>query len=96
VYCSSKGGVQALTKVMALELGPKGIRVNSVNPTVVETNLSRPLWENEAIANHLKSRTPLGRFAETKEIADAVAFLLSDEASMIHGIPLPVDGGYLA
>ena len=81
---------------MAVELGSLGIRVNTVNPTVVKTELSRFLWDSE-LSKAIGGRTPYqGRFAEKDEVADAVAFLLSQQSSMINGIALPVDGGYLA
>lgn len=81
---------------MAVELGRNGIRVNSVNPTAVQTELSKFIWQSEKISASLHQRTPLGRFATTREVANAVAFLLSDDAAMVNGIPLPVDGGYMA
>lgn len=97
VYCGSKAAVDMLTKVMALELGPHNIRVNSVNPTVTNTAMGAAVWEQEpGKAAAMKAKIPLGRFAETREISDAVLFLLSDMASMVTGVILPIDGGYTA
>ncbi|XP_043483853.1 L-xylulose reductase [Leptopilina heterotoma] len=96
VYCASKGALQMLTRNMALELGPHKIRVNSVNPTVVLTEMGRLGWSNPEKAQEMLHKIPLGRFAEVDEVVDAVVFLLSDFSSMINGIALPVDGGFLS
>ncbi|MFE4836306.1 SDR family NAD(P)-dependent oxidoreductase [Arthrobacter sp. NPDC056691] len=93
-YGSSKAGLIHLTKILALEWAAAGIRVNAVAPTFVRTELtastlSRPDWAAE-----LLSRIPIGRFGEPEDIAGAVAFLLSDAASMITGHTLAIDGGY--
>lgn len=96
VYCSSKGAVDMLTKTMALELGPFNIRVNAVNPTVVLTEMGKLGWSDKDKASSMLSKIPLGRFAETNEVVDAIVYLLSDRSSMINGITLPVDGGFLA
>lgn len=85
-----------LSQVMALELGPHNIRVNSVNPTVVMTDMGRLGWSDPEKAKDMLSKIPLGRFAEVEEVVDAVLFLLSDKASMCNGVYLPVDGGFLA
>ncbi|XP_016532013.1 L-xylulose reductase, partial [Poecilia formosa] len=96
VYCSTKGALDMLTKVMALELGPHQIRVNSVNPTVVMTKMGRLGWSDPEKAQTMKSRIPLGRFAEEEDVVNSILFLLSEKSSMINGVALPVDGGYLA
>lgn len=95
-YCASKAAMDALTRVMAVELGPHGIRVNSVNPVVTRTPMAERAWADPDKAARMRARIPLGRFAESEEVAHAIAFLLSDEASMIHGICLDVDGGFRA
>lgn len=95
-YCASKGALDQLTRVMALELGPHQIRVNAVNPTVTLTSMGALAWGDPAKGDLMKAKIPLGRFAFPRDVAHAVAYLLSDQADMIHGVMLPVDGGFLA
>jgi NAD(P)-dependent dehydrogenase (short-subunit alcohol dehydrogenase family) len=98
-YCSSKAGVKMLTQVLALELAPHHIRINAVGPGLVETEaLLRTLNNEKAIAEHNEkvSFAPLNRTAELSEIAAAVHFMASKEASYITGQNLLVDGGYSA
>lgn len=95
-YSLTKAGVDHLTKTMALELGPHGIRTNCVNPTVVLTTLGKEAWKNPDKARPMKESIPLGRFAEPEEIADTILYLLSDRASMVNGLAIPIDGGFLA
>ncbi|XP_076447030.1 L-xylulose reductase-like [Babylonia areolata] len=92
-YCSSKAAVDSLTKVMALELGPMKIRVNSVNPTVVMTDMGRKHWGDPKKSGPVLARIPLGKFVEIEDVTNAVLFLLSDKAAMINGTTLTVDGG---
>jgi L-xylulose reductase len=92
-YCASKAALDALTRVMALELGPHGIRVNSVHPAVTMTAMGKLAWSDPAKADLVKARIPMGRFLEPEDVAEAVLFLLSDAAAMINGVSLPVDGG---
>lgn len=96
VYCSTKGALDMMAKVMALELGPKGIRVNNVSPTVVMTENGREAWSDPVKKNTMLSRIPQGRFAEVEDVVNAVVYLLSDESDMVNGHMLPVDGGFLA
>lgn len=93
-YASSKAAVDSITRVSALELGRHGIRVNSVNPTVVMTPMSAWYWGRPEIEGPFLEAMPLGRWATEAEIAAPIVFLLSDGASMISGITLPIDGGY--
>src|SRR6056297_714818 len=95
-YCASKFGMQGLTQAMAVELGPHNVRVNAVGPTVVLTPLGIEAWGDPAKADPMKARIPLGRFATVEEVSNAVLFLASDAASMIHGQILLVDGGFTA
>ena len=95
-YCASKAALDAMTRVMAVELGGHGIRVNSVNPTITLTTMGRQAWGDAARAAPMLERLPLGRFAEPGEVAAVIVFLLSDEASMVHGACLDVDGGFQA
>jgi NAD(P)-dependent dehydrogenase (short-subunit alcohol dehydrogenase family) len=96
-YCASKAGVDQLTRCAALELAPKGIRVNAVNPGVVVSNLHRRSGMGEekyqAFLEHSKSTHPLGRVGQPDDIADAIIFLASDRSEWITGISLSVDGG---
>uniref|UniRef100_A0A8C6WPC4 Dicarbonyl/L-xylulose reductase n=1 Tax=Neogobius melanostomus TaxID=47308 RepID=A0A8C6WPC4_9GOBI len=92
---STKAALDMLTKVMALELGPHQIRVNCVNPTVVMTDMGRIGWSDPEKAKAMKSRIPLGRFAEVEDVVNSILFLLSDKSSMTSGATLPVDGGFL-
>ena len=93
-YGSSKAAVDNITRVSALELGKYNIRVNSVNPTVVMTPMSAWYWGREDIGGPFLQAMPLGRWATEDEIAAPITFLLSDAASMITGVSLPIDGGY--
>jgi len=95
-YGSSKAALDNITRVSALELGQYGIRVNSVNPTVVMTEMSAFYWGLPEIEAPFLAQMPLGRWATEAEIAAPIAFLLSDDASMISGVSLPIDGGYTA
>ena len=95
-YCASKGALDAMSRVMANELGPHRIRVNCINPIVTMTNLAAVAWTDPAKSGPVLSRIPLGRFAETAEVAEVVAFLLSDAAAMVNGLAIPIDGGFLA
>ncbi|QGH69645.1 SDR family oxidoreductase [Pseudactinotalea sp. HY158] len=93
-YAASKAAMDSLTRVSALELGPYNIRVNSVHPTVVMTEMSAFYWSRPEIGGAYLEQMPLGRWATEAEIAEPVVFLLSDGASMITGAHLPIDGGF--
>lgn len=95
-YAASKGGVRMLTRQMALELGPLGIRTNAVSPGMVETDLNRDYLADPVYRAAALARVPTGRFATTADVADAVLFLVSDQAGSVNGISLVVDGGKLA
>lgn len=93
-YCTSKAGLVMATKVLALELGPDGVRANSLCPTIVLTEMGRKVWGAEAKAAPMLARIPLGRFATPAEVSATALFLASDLASMINGVDVPIDGGY--
>lgn len=92
-YVSSKGGVDALTKALAVELAPDRITVNAIGPGYVATEMNTPLVEDPEFDAMVRSRTPLGRWGEPTEIAAAAVFLASDEAGYVTGQKLIVDGG---
>ncbi|MBV9105088.1 MAG: SDR family oxidoreductase [Verrucomicrobia bacterium] len=94
-YCASKAGLDQLTAVMAVELGQHRIRVNSVNPTVVLTEMGKRAWSDPAKGGPMLARIPLRRFAECEEVASVVCFLLTDGAAMLNGLALRIDGGFL-
>jgi NAD(P)-dependent dehydrogenase (short-subunit alcohol dehydrogenase family) len=93
-YCASKGAMDAMTRVQCGEWGRHGIRVNSVNPTVTLTPMAQMAWSEPSKRDPALAAIPLGRFAETSEVAEPILFLLSSAASMISGISMPIDGGY--
>jgi NAD(P)-dependent dehydrogenase (short-subunit alcohol dehydrogenase family) len=94
-YCASKGAMDGMSRVMANELGRHGIRVNCINPIVTMTELAARAWSDPAKSGPVLARMPVGRFAETRDVAGVIAFLLGDEAAMLSGLALPVDGGFL-
>ncbi|RQV85468.1 SDR family oxidoreductase [Burkholderia anthina] len=95
-YCASKAAMDAITRVLCIELGPHGIRVNSVNPTVTLTPMAQFAWSEPDKREPMLAAIPLGRFAQPDEVVEPILFLLSDAASMISGVSLPIDGGYTA
>ncbi|KXU90312.1 short-chain dehydrogenase [Paraburkholderia monticola] len=95
-YSASKAALDAVTRALCIELGPHGIRVNSVNPTVTLTPMAVLAWSDPAKRDLALQAIPLRRFAESAEVAAPILFLLSDAASMISGVCLAIDGGYTA
>jgi 3-oxoacyl-[acyl-carrier protein] reductase len=96
-YCSAKAGVAMLTKVLAIEWAERRIRVNAVGPAYVATGMTqRNIAAGHIDEAQIKARIPLGRLAQPADVADAVSFLLSEQASFITGHSLYVDGGWLA
>ncbi len=94
-YCASKGALDALTRVMANELGRHGIRVNAVNPTVTLTPMAVKAWSDPVKSGGMLARIPVGHFADPDEVAEVILFLLTDRASMMNGVAMPVDGGFM-
>ena len=96
-YCVSKAGIDQLTRCSALELAPKGVRVNAVNPGVVVTNLHRRSGMSEdkyeTFLEHSRSTHPMGRVGDPGEVADLIMFLASDKASWITAATYEIDGG---
>lgn len=96
-YCVAKGGIQQLTKVMALSLATRGIRVNAVGPGSIGTEMLRTVMSEDPGARaKVLSRTPMGRLGEVEEVAGVTAFLASDDASYVTGQTIYADGGRLA
>lgn len=95
-YAATKAALDMVTRVSSKELAAFNVRVNSVNPTVVWTQMGREHWADDVKRNTMLSRTPIGRFAEVDEVVKPILFLLSDQSSMINGIYMPIDGGFLA
>jgi NAD(P)-dependent dehydrogenase (short-subunit alcohol dehydrogenase family) len=95
-YCAAKAAIQGLVRSLAVEWGPRGIRVNSVSPGTIATEMQQAMMASGYSSPELYlSRVPMGRFGRPEEIADAVHYLGSDRASYITGVTLPVDGGWL-
>jgi NAD(P)-dependent dehydrogenase (short-subunit alcohol dehydrogenase family) len=95
-YASAKHGLTGLTKVLALEWSSKGIRVNAIAPGLIQTDLSKSMWQADDAARAIKQFVPQGRIGQPRDIGGAAVFLASDAASFIQGETLAVDGGFLA
>ena len=95
-YTTSKGGVRALTKALAIELSPLGVRVNAIGPGMIATPLNADARQRPDYMRNFEHRLPLGRIGTPEDIAGPAVFLASDMAAYITGVTLPVDGGYLA
>ncbi len=95
-YTTSKGGIRALTKALAIELSPLGIRVNAIGPGLIATPLNAAARENPDYMRNFQHRLPLGRLGTPDDIAGPAVFLASDLARYVTGVTLPVDGGFLA
>lgn len=95
-YVTSKGGINQLTKAMALGLAPHGVRVNAIGPGSIMTDILKGVMDSEEARRNILSRTPLGRIGEPAEVAKVAVFLASDEASYLTGQTIYPDGGRLA
>jgi len=96
VYCMTKHAIEGLTKAMAVELAPAGVRVNTVAPTFIETPMTRPMLEDPDFRRDVISRIPLGQVGRVDDVANAVLFLASHASRMVTGDSLKVDGGWTA
>jgi NAD(P)-dependent dehydrogenase (short-subunit alcohol dehydrogenase family) len=96
IYCASKHAMEGFTKAMAIELGPHGIRVNTICPTFIETPMTKPYFEDAAFRDSVLSKIKLGRLGTPAEVAGAVVFLASDASALMTGSALMVDGGWTA
>src|SRR5262249_40589025 len=95
-YTASKGGVRALTKALAIELSPIGVRVNAIGPGMIATPLNAKARQNPDYMKNFEGRIPMGRIGTPEDVAGPAVFLASDLARYITGVTLPVDGGELA
>lgn len=96
VYCASKSAIEGLTKAMAIELGPHGIRVNTLAPTFIETPMTRPFFEDETFKQSVMEKIKLGRLGQVEDVMGAIVFLASDASALMTGSSLLVDGGWTA
>jgi NAD(P)-dependent dehydrogenase (short-subunit alcohol dehydrogenase family) len=96
VYVMTKHALEGLTKAMAVELAPKGVRVVSIAPTFIDTPLVRPFFDDPTFRQWVLSRIPLGTLGTVEEVASAVVFLASPAAALVTGSSLLVDGGWTA
>ena len=95
-YNAAKAGISNLTRTLALDHGADGVRVNAVNPSVTKTDMTSAIQDDSSKTDKFLDRCPLGRLAAPEEVAAVITFLASDDASMITGVNLPVDGGVSA
>jgi len=96
VYCMSKAAIEGLTKAMAVELGPHGIRVNALAPTFIETPMTRPFFADEAFKRSVLDKIKLGRLGQVEDLMGAIVFLASDASALMTGASLIIDGGWTA
>ncbi|TVS01679.1 MAG: SDR family oxidoreductase [Rhodobacteraceae bacterium] len=96
VYCASKHAVEGMTKAMAMEWGPQGIRVNTICPTFILTPLTQATFDNPERRAWIESKIKLGRVGEVEDIMGAVLYLASDASALVTGTSLKVDGGWTA
>jgi NAD(P)-dependent dehydrogenase (short-subunit alcohol dehydrogenase family) len=96
VYCASKAAMEGMTKAMALELGPAGIRVNTICPTFIETEMTRPFLSAQGFREEVLGKIALGRLGKVEDVSGAILFLASDASALMTGSALMVDGGWTA
>lgn len=94
-YCASKGGINQLTKTMALEWAKENVQVNAIAPGWFETDITSQIFSEPKMKKYIEDHIPYGRIGETKELAGAAIFLASKASDYVTGVTLPVDGGFL-
>ncbi|PLW81431.1 3-oxoacyl-ACP reductase [Kineobactrum sediminis] len=96
VYCMTKHAIEGLTKAMAVELAPRGVRVNAVAPTFIETPMTRPMLDDPQFQRNVLAQIPMNKLGQVEDVANAVLFLASAASGLITGDSLKVDGGWTA
>ncbi len=96
VYCMTKHAVEGLTKAMAVELAPQGVRVNALAPTFIETPMTKPMLENPEFNEFVKRMIPMGKIGQPSDVAEAALYLASPAAGLVTGHSLLIDGGWTA
>ncbi len=96
VYCMTKHAIEGLSKAMAVEMAPDGVRVNCVAPTFIETTLTKPMFEDEEFKRQALGHIPMNKIGQVEDVAAAVLYLASDASKMVTGDSLKVDGGWTA
>ncbi len=96
VYCMTKHAVEGLTKAMAVELAPYGVRVNAIAPTFIETPMTRSMLDDPAFVDFVKRMIPMGKVGHPNDVAAAALYLASDVSAMVTGHSLRIDGGWTA
>jgi len=96
LYCASKWALEGLSKSMALDLAPHGIRSNTIAPTFIETPLTKPMFEDQAFKDSVLAKIKLGRIGQVEDLMGAVLFLASDASALMTGSSMVVDGGWTA
>ncbi|MBA2781201.1 SDR family NAD(P)-dependent oxidoreductase [Billgrantia kenyensis] len=96
LYCASKSAVEGLTRAMAVELGPRGIRVNSICPTFIETPMTKPFFQEPGFLESVLAKIPLGRLGQLEDVMGPIVFLASPASALVTGSALMVDGGWTA
>ena len=96
IYCASKWALEGFTKALAVELAPANIRVNTICPTFIETEMTKPFLEDPQFRNEILTKIPLGRLGQVEEVAAAAIYLASDASALMTGSALKLDGGWTA
>ena len=96
IYCASKWGLEGLSKSMAIDLAPHGVRVNTIAPTFIETPMTKPFFEDPSFKTDILSRIKVGRLGTVEDLMGAIVFLASDASSLMTGSSVVIDGGWTA